>query len=193
MTAAEVIEQFKVTAGRYDLSSDRLYFYANAAQKWLDRAVGYPKEKALLVKTLAANETLIEFSHPRYIVGVYTDYEDEDNKQELDWKPALFDIDTSPSTHWPLKGIEVVATEEERTIYIVAVWHSPTLTAETISFWTLNPEMLVRSMQRLCEIDIGNTTRKNDFEVPLKEDCIQIYYDMVAEEMSGPTEYWRMD
>lgn len=207
MDASEVILLFVETSGRYDLvtkdeygemtPSARAYHYLNAAQRWLDRELGCPKEDAWLIKTLAAGETLIEFSLARYVKNVYVqDPDDEDVKTSLPWKPAWFDIETDlEADDWPLKGIELeVDDEEDRTIWIHAAWKSPALDEEdSISFWTVeHPELLVRAMQVQTEIDMRNTQGVADFAEPLRHDLEQIWRDVVAEEMSGPPEQWRM-
>lgn len=210
MNALQVINLFVETSGRYNFletvpgeedgeeveqPSTRAYHYLNSAQRWLDRELGYPKENSWLLKTVPAGTTIITFNQARYVQAVYN------GTTRLDWQPAYFDNEYAPEdeedpeTHWPLQGIEIKSATTERTIKILAAWYSPNLSdATSVSFWTVqHPDILVRAMQMQVEIDMRNTQGVNDFMQPLQLDVRRIYQDMIAEKMSGPSEYWRMD
>ena len=206
MTASEAILLFVEVSGRYDLVTEsegeytptaRAYHYANSAQRWLDRELGYPKEDAWLIKEVTAGDTVISFSNCRYVKGVYVqDATDATVKTAIDWKPAYYDIETDiEAEDWPLHAIEIDVDEDnDRTIWIHAAFKSPELSDEdTVSWWTVaHPELLVRAMQLQVEIDMRNTQGVNDFADPLKNDLRRIYQDMCAEEQAGPPELWRM-
>lgn len=195
MTASEIITLFVETSGRYDfvdtegIPSTRAYTILNSAQKWLDRELGQAKHDVVLYKDVLANATTIEFPHPRYIAGLY-----DENETWLYWRGVPFDGE-GDTAEWPYRTIEILPSTLDRTLTVKAVWKSVRLANSTdISFWTEeDEELLVRAMQLQCEIDMRNTQGVNDFLGPLQYDVKKIYHDMVAEEMAGPSEIWRMD
>lgn len=204
MNASEVIQLFIETSGRYnfldgsDAPTAAAWLLLNDAQKFLDRELGYQKETSYLFKTVSANESLITFDMCRYVKDVHQRV-DADTYQRLSWKPAYFDIEyvsedeeEEPNSHWPTKAIEIDPSESERLVRIQAVWHSPTLSSDTaVSFWTVQePSMLISAMQMKCERDMRNTQGVRDFYEPLSHDLKKLYHDMIAEEMSGPSEIW---
>lgn len=194
MNAGEVIAAFVDVAGRYDfvdgddVPKDKAYLCLNAAQRWLDREVRQPNECAWLYKEVPAGETLIKFAHARYVKDVYS------HMMQIPWQTVQFGLDTD-DRNGLTQGITIPKSERDRTIRILSAWYSPELTdTDDVSFWSAqHPELLIRAMQMQCEIDMRNTQGVNDFMEPLKYDCAQLYRDIVAEEMGGTTEYWRMD
>ena len=177
-----------------DVPSAQGFLYLNAAHRWLDRELGHTKEPGWLIKTVVANQELITFAQSRYVKGVYH------NTTLLDWKRAYFDVDYVPGegedeSHWPTQAIEITPSTSERTIRILAAWYSPKIeTVEDISFWTVqHPDILMRALQMQAELDMRNSQGVRDIAEPLLHDVRQIYNDMIAEEMGGPTEHWRMD
>lgn len=202
MTATEVLTLFVEKSGRYDLldadsgaPTARALHDLNAAQKWLDRELGYPKEDAWLVRTLKANDTMITFANARYVKRVFVQSElDPTEKMDIRWKPVYYDIETEVTAeYWPVKGVELVPTDTDRIIWIQAAWFSPVLDGDGVSFWTVQePQLLIRAMSRELEIDMRNTQGVNDYQVPLSQEVRRIYQDLIAEEMAGPPEVWRM-
>lgn len=199
MTAGEVIELLIQASGRDDLVSSEgvpsasLWFHLNSAQRMLDRDLGYPKEDAWLCKTVPAGETLVTFKAVRYVKGVY--YE----KTPINWKPVFFDIEYVPEegeeeSHWPVKAIEINASDEEREIKILAAWHSESLSdEEDISFWTVQePNLLILATMYQFEVYHRNTQGQNDFIVPIKAELKSLYNDMIAEQMEGSPDNWRI-
>jgi hypothetical protein len=197
---AEVYNLFIETSGRYDLLTDedepsaRGLLYMQAAQRFLDREFAHPQEDAWLFKTLPANETTITFTQCRFVKGVYCE------NNAIAWQPLFHDVeavseDDDDLMHLPLKGIEVDPSESERSIMVRAAWFSPDITTDldSRSFWTVQePLLLVRAMQMQVEVDMRNTQGVNDYIVPLQHELKKIYFDLVAEEMAGPPDMWRV-
>ena len=210
MTAAEVLQLFIETSGRFDLletvpgeeegdpdveqPSARAYHYLRSAHRWLDREMGHPKQDAWIVKELAAEDTVVTFENVRYVKDVFVVPSDGGDPTRIAWTRAYHDIEDEEGDHWPLHGIEVEPSSSDRVLKILCAWYSPAMSdSEAVSFWTVqHPEVLIRAMQREMEVDMRNTQGVKDYEEPLVRDCQRIYADMVAEEMAGPSSYWRM-
>ncbi|OPZ48664.1 MAG: hypothetical protein BWY95_00636 [Bacteroidetes bacterium ADurb.BinA104] len=202
MDAESVAMLFIETSGRYDLltvdgtnnvPSARAYWYLQSAQRWLDRELGHPKEDAWIIKNVAARQSSVSFRNARYVRDVFEVSGDGENMVRISWKPEPYETGSSDE-HWPFHSISFEPRDFDRTLKIRCVMYSPeNMEPRSLSFWTVqHPDVLIRSMQRMTEIDMRNTQGVNDYEVPLLRDCKRIYDDMIAEEMGGPTEYWRI-
>ena len=202
MDAKSVAMLFIETSGRYDLltvdgtedvPSTRAYWYLQSAQRWLDRELGHPKEDAWIIKNIAVDQAGVSFRNARYVRDVFEVSADGEKMKRIEWQREPYESDL-PDEHWPFHGISFEPRKFERVFKIRCAMYSPAkMEPESKSFWTVqHPDVLVRSMQRMAEIDMRNTQGVNDYEEPLLRDCKRIYDDMVAEEMGGPTEYWRI-
>ena len=93
---------------------------------------------------------------------------------------------------YPYRGLVIgPPVDTETIIQIHAAWYSPELINDIdTSFWAYNhQELLVRAAMAQIEIDLHrNTTGRRDFEEPLLADLSKIYHDMVAEEVSVPSD-----
>jgi len=81
------------------------------------------------------------------------------------------------------------------TVEVLTRWQDKDLAVDTdVSFWSVaHPELLLDAARLSIERRLHrNTQGVNDFTAPLMNDLKQIEFDMVAEEASGPPEYWRM-
>lgn len=169
-------------------------FYINQAQRWLDRQLDNHSSKTRLYKELLAGESVIQFSHVRYVTDVFE--VTENNKHiRLKWVPINPNEapDSNKDKSWQ-HAIHVKSSSRNRMILIRAAWYNPTLVNDSDrSWWTVNhPLILVHATMRELEISMRNTQGVNDFEEPLIRDCKKIYDDLVAESMAGTTEHWRM-
>ena len=207
MTALEVIATFVQVSGRYDLvDTDDVptalaYYYLNSAHRWLDHELGLTSQEAMLYKTLSAGETHVEFSRCRFIKNICD--ADDTTEAPLDWSLVPFEraetlhVPDAEDTHWPTRIIKLEEGSTDRNLKIRATWHSPTFSSAegspTVSFWTVEAEdLVVNAMSLRTEISMRNSSGVADFYEPLRYDVQKIRNDMIAEELAGPPEIWRM-
>lgn len=169
-------------------------FYINQAQRWLDRQLDNHSSKTRLFKHVPAGESIIRFSHARYVSSVFEVVGNDDYKP-LKW--MSFNPSEAPDSDKPkewLHGVRIAPSSRDRMVLVHAVWYNNTLVEDSDrSWWTVNhPLLLVHATMRELEISMRNTQGVNDFEEPLLRDCKKIYDDLVAESMAGTTEHWRI-
>jgi len=93
--------------------------------------------------------------------------------------------------HYPHKGIYVMPPcDDTYTVEVLAEWYSAELCDdEDVSFWSQYPEILCMAARREIEIHLHrNTTGAADFERPILEKLLDLYRNLIAEEVSGPPE-----
>lgn len=93
--------------------------------------------------------------------------------------------------HYPHKGIYVMPPcDDTYTVEVLAEWYSAELCDdEDVSFWSQYPEILCMAARREIEIHLHrNTTGAAGFERPIIEKLLDLYRNLIAEEVSGPPE-----
>ncbi|MCK5861983.1 MAG: hypothetical protein KAH38_05830 [Candidatus Hydrogenedentes bacterium] len=196
MTLVDIREKLMEECGWYDkvnadLSDNGADHFINTGIQHLELQLGWNKSDSLIEKTLSAGDTVIELVNPRYIKRIY--YKDDDDEQvDVEWT-SLPDTPAGDGSAWPLRVIQVAADDDnDRTMYIHAVWHTSKLTNNTdYSFWTLQyPNLVILAAQLIRETYFRNSAGVNDFAGVIQAGLNNIYKDLVAEEMAGESARW---
>jgi len=195
-------------------------WYLNSAQQRLDNLLQYNKSTAWLYKELPANTSMITFQQCRFVKEVYEQTDDSDQERtRVTWwtlnvglapeqREAVAEDDPLQEgelvidwtknivfgEHYATQAVYVEPSDTARLIVVEAEWYSRHLTDDADkSFWTVqHPQLLVRAAQREMEVDMRNSQGVNDMDQPLLADIQNIYRNLVAEEMAGPSYLWRM-
>lgn len=163
--------------------------HINQAQRWLDRRLGRRDSETVLTLTLPPGQSVLSFTHARYVTGVYEVTKPQCRKR-LWWSPAPINEapDSMEQKDYLLHAVQVKPVDVERTIQVTAAWYSPTLVHDLDrSWWTVqHPLLLAQTAMMQLEISMRNKQGVADMMAPIIDDVEKIYHDLVEEEQSGP-------
>lgn len=163
--------------------------HINQAQRWLDRRLGRRDSETVLTLTLPPGESVLSFTHTRYVTGVY-ELTREQRRKRLWWSPSPINEapDSTEQKDYLLNAVQVKPVDVERVVQVTAAWYSPTLVHDLDrSWWTVqHPLLLAQTAMMQLEISMRNKQGVADMMAPIIDDVEKIYHDLVEEEQSGP-------
>jgi len=205
--------------GRYDLIRDPeagdysdaglAVFYINSAQRMLDDQIRHHKSAARLFKQVPANSGMVTFQLARAVKNVY-EFKDgvltpvpwatyacalapEHREETEETMPEVSGVAVY-GLHFPTRSVWIQPKGADRTVCVEAEWYNaPMKNYSDRSFWTMQyPDVLVRAAAMELEVDLRNSTGRNDYYeyIQMRLKMIQQNYD--AELAAGPADYWVM-